>query len=390
MLLAAGLLAGLLFAEAACRLAERLGCVDREELFWEPNRLYGWGHAPGTHGWAQRCLAGRLEWRAYSSINTHGLRDDEVAYERTDAFRILVLGDSFAEALQVAQEDGFTKQLERALGGRIGSGRRIEVINSGVGAWATDNELLYYRTEGWKYRADVVLLAFFTGNDVIENDPALIAARGVWYPPKPYFALDGGRLALHGYPLPEEPAGARVARRARQALRRDSALARLLFRLRVQGEAHAATLITGPNAQLGIYLREYPGPWREAWRITRGLVLRLRQEVEGHGSRLVVVVINDRGEVATNYWRLTFEGNPGLDPQLFDRDKANRLITNFLARRGIPAIPLLEAFRARFGETGTPGFFPWDGHWDRAGHLLAAEVIARELPRLLAQGPRSD
>ena len=47
-------------------------------------------------------------------------------------------------------------------------------------------------------------------------------------------------------------------------------------------------------------------------------------------------------------------------------------------RSAPPAIPLLDAFRAEFGETEA-GFSGLDYHWTPAGHELASRVIARAL-----------
>src|SRR3989442_4092087 len=72
----------------------------------------------------------------------------------------------------------------------------------------------------------------------------------------------------------------------------------------------------------------------------------------------------------------TMQRASGAPPHV--SDKPNRLIIQFLRRKGIPAIPLLDAFRAEFGETEA-GFFGLDYHWTPAGHELASQVIARAL-----------
>jgi len=379
---------GFILAEALCRVAESLRCVDREDVLSEPNRFYGWRLTPRAGGWGQHCLHGHVEWRAYSRINGNGLRDRDIPYERHGGFRVLVLGDSFIEAHQVDIEQSVTKRIERALAARPSVPHPVEVINAGVSAFGTDNELLYYLHEGSKYRADLILLAFFTGNDVMENHHELIGLRGVPYPRKPYFELVDGRLVVRDHPLPPERTIVRWKRDLRQLLERRAALYRLLSALALPRQASAAAppALQGLNAQLAVYLKESPERWRQAWRITRGLLLRLRQAVEANGSRFGVIVVNDRVEVADQYWQWVFSGNSGLDPADFDRDRPDRLLTAFLERRGIRTIRLLDAFRARFGEAGTPGFFSWDGHWDVPGHELAADAITADL---LAHGDAS-
>ena len=137
--------------------------------------------------------------------------------------------------------------------------------------------------------------------------------------------------------------------------------------LRVFPEAHAGRVPAAGEVSPGeIYLRRTPPRWQEAWRITRGLTLVLRREVERRGSRFAVVVVNGKEEVTS-----------ARPPVWVDFDKPNRLITEFLARRAIPAVPLLDAFRRHLEATGDTGYFHWDVHWTTVGHEVAAAEIAR-------------
>jgi GDSL-like Lipase/Acylhydrolase family len=370
----------ILLAEAASRVADRFTCRDNAGEFWEPDRWLGWAHTPGAHGWAKRCLRGKPEWQVYTRINSHGLRDRDVPYERQGKFRILALGDSFTEGLQVEQEETFERGLEQ----RFGDG--VEVLNAGVSGYGTDNELLFFMREGWKYQADLVLLVFNTSNDILENHYGLMRGTHFPYPDKPHFVLEDGRLVPRDLPLREKPALSRAVSAVQRSLARHSALYRLLPAIHVgmPGAAQAAPPMPFPGGTLPpeVYLVDYPEPWSEAWRITRGLVLRLRQAVEARGSRFAVVVINAKEEVAERRWRWTLFANPAMKAFEWDVDKPNRLITSFLARRGIATIPLLEVFRTHFRETNTSGFYEWDVHWAPSGHALAADAIARGLVAL--------
>lgn len=370
LLLVSGVLVGLLLGEVLCRATL---CHNTDGQFWEPNRLYGWAHIPGGRGWAQRCLGGKPEWRAYTRINGLGLRDREIPYARQGGFRILVLGDSFTEGIQVDQDKTFAKLLERQLNAEAGS-QVFEVLNGGVAGWGTDNSLLFFRHEGWKYRPDLVVLAFNTANDIMENHHALMRGTGFPYPEKPSFALEESRLVLRSFPLPARSVLARLGFRVQQSLFRHSALYRFLDQLSLRIPRLAAAAPPPPprpTSAWDVYVKDYPPAWREAWRITRGLVLELRRTVEARGSRFAVLVLNSRGEVTTDTKKAW--GAP---------DKPNRLIVDFLTRRGIFAIPLLEPFRAHYRETGVTGYFGWDVHWAPAGHELAARVLAARLREL--------
>jgi hypothetical protein len=395
VLLLVATVVALLLAEGAFRIAERTHCQDRMGGFVVRNRLWGWGHRAGARGWAQGCSEGKPEWRAYTRINRHGLRDREIPHERTGGFRILVLGDSFTAAMQVEQEATFVKLLERRLAASAPLGSGVEVLNAGVSGWGTDNALLFFQHEGWRYRPDLVLLAFCTVNDVWENARELVASNPFW-PDKPYFALVDDRLVLEHFPLAETSLRRRVLVSLAGSLALDSALFR---RASAVPQVMSLLLIPppdplvpgGPVDTVGVYLEDYPEVWQRAWRITFGLVHRLREDVEKRGARFAVTVINGREVVSPRRWNSDVLAlRPALQGVAMDPAKPDRLMTRFLAQRGIPTIPLLDEFRVRFGDDAMPGYFARDGHWAPAGHALAAQRIAAGLHQLAlvpADGP---
>src|SRR6185503_15552592 len=307
LLVLGGLGVGLVLAEGAARVVEHFWCLTQYQGAARRSRTLGWGHQPGARGWFQSCPGGALEWRTYSRFDQGGLRSDrDVPRARSDAVRVLVIGDSFTEGLQVPLDQTWVHLAERRLNATAPPGVRYELLNAGMSAWGTDNELLWYLHEGRYYRPDVVLLAFNTSNDVFENDRALVSTNFSW-PDKPYFALEQNRLVLRGYPLEPEPRRRVVVRAAICWLVLRSALMRRLAdidyfknRLILSGPPGGPT--TNVAQPVEGYLRDPPPHWSEAWRITRGLVLRLRSEVEARGSRFVVVVLNGKAEVAPAMW----------------------------------------------------------------------------------------
>jgi lysophospholipase L1-like esterase len=383
-LVAVGLAVALLLAEGALRVADRVRCFDDTSGgFVEPHRLFGWAHTPGASGWAKRCRGTETEWATYVRINSRGLRDGEIPYERSDAYRILLLGDSFTQGLQVALDETFAKQMERRLNAARPAGPRIEVVNAGHGGFGTTNELLFYRYEGRKYRADLVLLVFNTENDAMENSRVLLRDIPTYYPPKPNFVFENGRLLLEDFPLPEPREPWRTLARARRALARHSALYRFLRSLSLPRLALAAPAPDPVLGPLGLLLKRYPPEWQEAWQLTRVLVRRLRREVERDGARFAVAVISGGHEVSERRLALRlYLARQGRARDRFDMDRSFRTVSRFLRRERIPYVALLERFRAHLRETGVDGYYQWDPHWNAAGHALAAEVIAEGLEDL--------
>src|SRR5512145_3149572 len=141
----------LIAGEAALRLAG-----FSYPAFWRPDPLTGASLRPGMEGWQSG------EGRAYVKINRRGLRDREHELEKpAGTYRIAILGDSYAEAMQVELERTFWSLLPPRLE-RCGfaGGKRVETINFGVSGYGTADELLTLRERAWPYQPDMVLLAF--------------------------------------------------------------------------------------------------------------------------------------------------------------------------------------------------------------------------------------
>ena len=123
---------------------------------------------PGKEGWY------RGEGEAFVRINQAGFRDTEHAFPKPmGTFRIVVLGDSYTEARQVALKDTYWKQFERHLRScQQLPFQDVEVISLGVGGYGNAEELLTLRSAGWQYNPDLIVTTFFSGNDLLDNFPA--------------------------------------------------------------------------------------------------------------------------------------------------------------------------------------------------------------------------
>src|SRR5687767_7699606 len=97
-------------------------------IWREPHPRLGWALRPGVEGWQTR------EGRAYVKINEAGWRDRLHALEKpAGVYRVVVLGDSYSEAMHVALEDTYWSRLEGLL--KSCSGKNVEVLNFSVAGW---------------------------------------------------------------------------------------------------------------------------------------------------------------------------------------------------------------------------------------------------------------
>ena len=107
------------------------------------------------------------------SINSDGFRDDEYPVERTDKYRILVLGDSLTFGWGVEHEETYVQLLEERLNAEL---RPTEMINTGHGNYNTSQQVNLLRDKGLKYNPDKVVVFFFI------NDAEVTPQRSKWTP----------------------------------------------------------------------------------------------------------------------------------------------------------------------------------------------------------------
>lgn len=366
-------IATLLLLEGAVRWFHLL--PDR---FWEPDPVLGSRLIPGKEGWWTQ---EEREFVVRVRINADGFRDVSHRLERTPGTtRILLLGDSFVEAMQVPLEATVGRRLEAELRAR---GHAAEVISMGVSAFGTAGELLLYRQRGRRYHPDLVVLAFYPGNDVRNNSPDLEDVL------VPQYGTDGDILRL----VPRRRQSRRGGWLGHSKLYRYARWLLLTRHPGLVGWLHEAGWTDarppfgerrqdGIPTDYGVYAVNLEGAWEEAWEHTRRMLDRLAAEVREDGARLAVIVVAGREQVEPGVWDEILASYPAMRHRAWDLDGPTRRLLRWCENRSVPCLDLTPAFREKRRQ-GIPLHFRHDGHWNAEGHALAARVTAPFLERLL-------
>lgn len=398
-LIGLGLLLGLVIAELGLRLTG-----ISYPIFSQIDADLGAALRPHAEGWWTR------EGEEYIRINAVGLRDREHPFSKPDnVFRIAVLGDSFAEALQVPMQDTFWAVMEREIGKCPAlAGREPEVINFGVSGYGTAQELILLRRRVWAYVPDVILLTMTPTNDIRNNSRALEKDER-----RPYFIHDGGQLVEDtsfrdriGFRLRYSSLGQEMAR-IRNSSRMFQLANEAIRRVRQSNRARFQSDEGGSNTrqhrqepawiqeEVGLDMAAYMEPtdsaWKEAWAVTEDLINQMAMEIENRGKMFVVVTVSSGPQVGPDQAaRRTLEDRLGV-PDLFYSEKRLQA----LGRNRFPVIALAPLFQAYAEDRGIflhgfPNSGLGRGHWNTAGHHLAGQVITRELCRTLNRSPIGD
>ena len=409
-------LAGVAFAFIVAEIAVRVTGLAKVSLYtWDAYR--GWGLKPDAAGWQ------RDEGAGFVSVNRAGFRGPQWTIAKPPGMlRIAVVGDSFTEAPQVAYDQTFCAVAERTLGECKGlGGRKVQVMDFGIDAYGTAQELITLRRHVWQYSPDLVGLAFFSGNDLRNNSTALESDKC-----RPFYVFNDGKLVLGG---PFERSRwfylscmMRFESRHSQVLNligdaksdirsrmkaREAAAASKAAAIAPPPAAGAPAITEHPDNNGGVVAAAAASPaplgheagleddiykppstpvMHDAWRVTDGIITMIARETAAHHVPLLVVTLANPPQIYPSPTVRSYYATAYRSSDLFYPDERLKVLGE---REGFAVLNLAppmqayadahHAFLAGF-KTTKLGV----GHWNADGHRVAGELIAQKLCAMLS------
>lgn len=289
-------------------------------------------------------------------FNAKGLRGPELSYEKPEnTIRIMFLGDSFIEAIQVPYEQTVYVRLAELIAERgLFEAQQVTVFGVGTSGWGTLHEYLYYQHEGYRYSPDLVIVVF------ISNDPT----DNMTVEPKHSRSRYNHRIIVNGDDVYvecyENPKIwlvllTRLLEGLPSFVKNHSALWRLTY-----------SAVAEPFFVLGVLPEEGSTsnlPPDEAWERTGAALRLLQASVAEHGGQLVIMSV---------------PRVPAVEGPYELQDNIERNLRTFADAYKIPWLNLLLSYRAyvEAGHNVQPDIYgPIDVHWSANGHRVTAEIL---------------
>lgn len=296
--------------------------------------------------------------------NGAGFRSDRefIQDRNTGTFRVLLFGDSQSAGDGMVNAHRYSDLLERAVPG-------LEVYNYAVSGTGTDQQYLTY-LEHRSVDHDLVIIALYAENIRRVSRRLVMStdANGeVTFRAKPYFTLDGDRLALANVPVPKQTWSEDSLGKDQRAhvLRFGDEYSALNGAPRWIGGLAERLSPDGPTRKLAKVVRrwsghrlrplpEYDRPDSADWQLLRAILVAWVAE-----SRVPVVVLLLPHETATT----------GIsDPANYQQRMAE--LSSDTGCQVVDALPVLAS------EPGQPSIF-WSAafHLSEAGHEVIADLF---------------
>lgn len=320
-----------------------------------PPEKSGW-HVPGAeseyYGYEPN---GKFKYLNILPWNAHGYFDRNYDYKKPlGVYRIVFIGDSYVEALQIPLGRTFHKLLEISLNRNRAQptrpARRFEVIALGHSGTGQEHNLKILKEEATLYDPDLVVFTLCT-NDFCDDDPALKRERNL---ATGEISPEFRGLVRHGYWM-------------------------LAFALRRFNEIQMNRYKISPEL-LQWSAKDVPRV-EAAWKHTFERVRAARDFCRSRGIGFVLVYLGSELEVKYTLDPEEAKSELGSMHSLsrnlsWDMEKSLNRVTGYCRKHAIPLISLLEPLVVAQRQTGKQVF---GDHYTMFAHEVVAGVLAGAL-----------
>lgn len=341
----------LLLGEGVVRLFAPQQLIQRRPDIWQPVDSLGWTHRVNV-----RTTINTGERAVRFVTDEHGFRIG-TGPRAKPAARILLIGDSFMEALQVEYEHTVAGLLEGQLSSH--AGQPIAVHNAGTGGWSPEQ----YRIAAVRYldrfELDGLVVALYLGNDVI------VTARSAGFPPM----------------SPETVTSLRWPRSLAPLELVDAVLHPISHTL--EERSHLFVLAKNRSQllrmRLGMTAAYVPAAFRRSeahtarWDLTTDVCAEIAEAARQYGIEPLFVFLPTPYQVYPELFHPHVRAF-GIDTSAVDIDQPNRLLGARFRAAALTFVDLTDSLRVR-ADSGARIFGDIDRHFSPEGHRAMAALV---------------
>lgn len=320
--------------------------------------------------------------------NALGMRDRERSITKdSNTFRILVLGDSMVQGYGVPLEQSMVYLLEKNLNQNSKFSQKIEILNGGTFGYSPFLEFLYLQELMPSIKPDLVMVAFFVGNDVGDDyfytqqakvnsggSATFTTLKWPWDYRNQVLKKELNKAALQPQEVTDNSSktlSSKVLSSLKSLLLKSQLVTSIVnlqksakkieeerIALKQQKEI---TKKYQDDIRVNLSMIAYPTSTRQErlkyWDISLSYLKKMHQLCEKKQIPMVLVVI------------------PKLEQDVVFTEP-NEILDEFAKTWKIPTLRLLPDMK-KFSYEKL--YYELDGHWNRTGNELVAKIIQREL-----------
>jgi len=286
---------------------------------------------------------------------------------------VLVIGDSFVEALAVENEETIPEYIARLLSENLG--RSVEAVNAGHGGWCPNQYYLEARRSLTLRRFDMGLVFLYTGNDCIQEIDTCYTPTRYFTPPK--LRLPRGFSKSEFKSSIYKPVVEYLGRRFHLAVFLDYQISLLLTKVGLIKRYQERFL------NFRTFLREERDS--ERWDIVARICAGIRNEFQRHHVPVLFILIPPDFQV---YEKIFYDDLQKYNFPLesADLEQPNKMLAVAFEKRSLPLIDLLDYLRLKATEEKRL-YSSITRHLTARGNQIIAEYLLPFMAAELKENP---
>lgn len=342
-----------LLGEGTIRIIQPQQLVIVRPDIWQPDDGFGWRHQINLNTLVNTG-EGQVRLRTDEEGHRINIKDPEVGrkYNR----RILVLGDSFMEALAIENKETVFELVKSRIMNRFHD--YVKVDNTGVAGWNPNHYLLQAKRSLFYHQYDLGIVFLYVGNDVVFS-------KSNSFPPKSP-AAKPWRIPLS---LEWREVVDSVLYPFNEAMERNS-------HLYVFWKNSSQKLL----AKMGFTAYYFPDvlliseEGKERWKITADICQQIQEEFEKFSTPVFFVLLPSHIQVHSEALKRYVEYFD-IDRDRVDLQQPSRLLSAQLMKANLKYVDVLP-FLLQKAQSGEKLYGTTDTHMNRLGHRALTEAIA--------------
>lgn len=305
-------------------------------------------------------------------FNKDGFRGVNREYEKPkNTCRILVLGDSQIAAIATDENETLVRQLERMLNENHPA-INWEVFNFGVSGASTAQEVVLYRKLAVKYDPDLVICAYFVGNDFSDNCDRLDSN------PRIYMDIDEkGNLYVKPFSVTRKTLSIWLNQHSRFYVWQ-----KYKFKVAIKTVANSEKIYKVRGGHL-IFMNKDSDDLNHAWTLNEKIIHQFYDEVVNDKKLFLFIVVPSSVQLYDDNWEEFFAKDNDAQKYL-DIDYPDRKLFEIVSKKEVDSIFLRDVLEKYIKKRPhnvleAQVLYGGGGHLNEVGNLLSAKAIYTHL-----------
>ena len=356
LLLLTTLTCGIIVTELFVKLFFPQNLIYYNNDIWRPDSLFGWRHYENVNTTVNTGVEGLVHFITDDNGYRINKNTSDAIDNKDHHINVLVLGDSFLEALQVDNEETIPQLLKQDMS--LKYNLDVNFYNSAVGGWNPNHYYLETKKVLQHKIVDLGIVFLYVANDIVEFEKISYKPRQI--------------ARVHRFHLPEKINWREFINSVLYPIN-DFFEVRSHLYLLIKNRSQSLLSTIGLTASRFPKIFLLNEQFSSRWEITTGICKQIYNEFKNYEIPVIFVLLPSVYQCDENIFYKDI-GNYGISLDSVDLKQPNRLLAHHFTVESLQLYDPLLYMQNQLNN-GYIMYGKIDGHFNEEGHRIVADYV---------------